>query len=82
MSWSKIEIDADGEMLNAFMNHDSTEISMNNIVDLGDTIKVEKKVYKVISSSIDIVSNMLTVKILANASKPKEKKSDGKSTKG
>tara|TARA_R110000868_G_scaffold107594_2_gene294345 strand:- start:786 stop:1034 length:249 start_codon:yes stop_codon:yes gene_type:complete len=82
MSWSKIKIDADGEKLNAFINHDSTEICINNIVELGETVKVDKKEYKVLSSSVDIVSDMLTIKVLAKASQPKEKKSDGKSTQG
>ena len=46
------------------------------------TVKVDKKEYKVLSSSVDIVSDMLTIKVLAKASQPKEKKSDGKSTQG
>ena len=82
MSWSKIKIDADGEKLNAFINHDETEICIQNIIEIGDDVKVGNKVYKVLSSSIDIVSDMLTMKVFAKASKPKEKKSDGKSTKG
>jgi hypothetical protein len=82
MSWSKIKIDADGEKLNAFLNHNETEISIQNIIDIGNDVKVGNKEYKVLSSSLDIVSDMLTIKVLAKASKPKEKKSDGKSTKG
>jgi hypothetical protein len=82
MSWSRIKIDADGEKLNAFINHDKTEICIHNIIDIGDSVKVGNKEYQVLSSSIDTVSDMLTIKVLAKASKPKEKKSDGKSTKG
>lgn len=83
MSWSKIKIDADGEKLNAFLNHDETEICIQNIIEIGNDVKVGNKEYKVLSSSIDIVSDMLTIKVLAKASKPKkEKKSDGKQTKG
>lgn len=82
MSWTKSTIDVDGENINAYLKHDESQLELKNIIEVGDTIKVANKEYKVLSSSINIRDDKLTVN-LAKASKPKkEKKSDGKSTKG
>ena len=82
MSWNKVTIDVDGEKINAYSKHDESQLELKNVIDVGDTIKVKNIEYKVLSSSINLRDNRLTIN-LAKASKPKkEKKSDGKSTKG
>jgi hypothetical protein len=66
MSWNKVTIDVDGENINAYLKNDESQLELKNVIDVGDTIKVKNIEYN-----------------LAKASKPKkEKKSDGKSTKG
>tara|TARA_R110001592_G_scaffold75688_1_gene229016 strand:- start:3689 stop:3925 length:237 start_codon:yes stop_codon:yes gene_type:complete len=57
------------------------ELIINNLIKVGETINVDGKEMKVLSSTIDFRDDVLKIN-LANASKPKEKKSDGKSTKG
>ena len=57
------------------------ELIINNLIKVGETINVDGKEIKVLSSTIDFRDDVLKIN-LANASKPKEKKSDGKSTKG
>ena len=57
------------------------ELSIPNVLELGDSINVDGKDRKVLSSSVDYRDDILKIN-LAKASKPKEKKSDGKSTKG
>lgn len=83
MAWKKVSIDLDDESIVGSLKIDESELSIPNIVELGETIKVDKKEFKVLSSSIDIRDNKLNIK-LAKASKPKkkEKKSDDKQTKG
>ena len=81
MSWDKVQLDLGDEKINAFLKHDESQLSVENIIEVGEKVKVNKKEFKVLSSFIDIRDNLLTIN-LAKASKPKEKKSDGKSTKG
>ena len=82
MAWKKVSIDVDGESIKGSLKLDETQLFISNIIDLGETIKVDKKEYKILSSSIDTRDNKLIIN-LANASKPKkEKKSDDKQTKG
>lgn len=82
MSWNKVQLDLGDEKINAFLKHDESQLSVKNIIEVGETVKVHKKEFKVLSSSIDMRDNLLTIN-LAKASKPKkEKKSDGKQTKG
>jgi hypothetical protein len=58
------------------------ELLIKNVIEVGDTINVDGKEMKVLSSSIDTRDNLLKIN-LAEASKPKkEKKSDGKQIKG
>jgi len=83
MSWNKVHIDVDGEKINAYLKHDESQLEVKNIINIGDTIQVKNKEYKVLSSSINLRDDKLNIK-LAKASKPKkkEKKSDDKQTKG
>lgn len=83
MAWKKVSIDLGDESIIGSLKIDESELSIPNIVELGETVKVNKKEFKVLSSSIDIRDNKLNIK-LAKASKPKkkEKKSDDKQTKG
>ena len=83
MSWNKVQLDLGDEKINAFLKHDESQLSVENIIEVGDTVKVNKKEYKVLSSSVEYRDNLLTIN-LAKASKPKikEKKSDDKQTKG
>lgn len=83
MSWNKVQLDLGSEKINAFLKHDESQLCLENVIELGDTVKVEKKEYQVLSSSVNYRDNLLTID-LAKASKPKkkEKKSDDKQTKG
>jgi hypothetical protein len=58
------------------------ELLISNDIEVGETINVDGKDRKVLSSTVDYRDNLIKIN-LANASKPKkEKKSDGESTKG
>ena len=82
MAWHRVQIDLGDESVDAMMSADKSQLEVANVIEVGDSIKVDKKTYKVVSSVIDVRDNFLTLN-LAKASKPKkEKKSDGKSTKG
>jgi len=82
MSWNKVQLDVSGEKINAFLKHDESQLSIENVIEVGETVKVDKKEFKVLSSSINYRDNLLILE-LAMASKPKkEKKSDDKQTKG
>jgi len=56
-------------------------LQIPNLYEIGETINVDGKEIKVLASTVDYRDNVLKIN-LANASKSKEKKSDGKSTKG
>tara|TARA_B100000900_G_C20585958_1_gene719545 strand:+ start:174 stop:422 length:249 start_codon:yes stop_codon:yes gene_type:complete len=75
MAWHRVQIDLGGESVDAMMFADESQLRVANVIEVGDSIKVNKKTYKVISSVIDVRDNFLTLN-LAKASKPKEKKSD------
>lgn len=83
MSWNKVQLDLGNEKINAFLKHDESQLCLENIIELGDSVKVNKKEYQVLSSTVDHRDNLLTID-LAKASKPKkkEKKSDDKQIKG
>ncbi len=83
MSWNKVQLDLGDEKINAFLKHDESQLCLENIIELGDSVKVNKKEYQVLSSTVDHRDNLLTID-LVKASKPKkkEKKSDDKQTKG
>ena len=83
MSWNKVHIDVGGETVNAYLKHDESQLECKNIIEVGDSIKVNKKEYIVLSSSVEYTKDSLIIN-LAKASKPKkkEKKSDDKQTKG
>ena len=83
MSWTKVQIQVDDENINAYLKHDESQLECKNIIELGDNIKINKKDYKILSSSVDYTRDTLLIN-LAKASKPKkkEKKSDDKQTKG
>ena len=58
------------------------ELLISNDIEVGETINVDGKDRKVLSSTVDYRDNLIKIN-LANASKPKkEKKSDDKQTKG
>jgi hypothetical protein len=83
MSWNKVHIDVDGEKINAYLKHDESQLEVKNIINIGDTIQVKNKEYKVLSSSINLRDDKLNIKLAkASKSKKKEKKSDDKQTKG
>ena len=68
------------ESINGSMHEN--ELLIANVIDVGDVINVDGDDREVLSSSVDYRDNVLKIN-LAKASKPKkEKKSDGKSTKG
>ena len=75
MAWNRVQIDLGGESVDAMLSTDETQLEVANIIEVGDTIKVNKKTYKVLSSILNVQDNFLTLN-LAKASKPKEKKSD------
>ena len=82
MSWNKVHIDVGGETVNAYLKHDESQLECKNIIEVGDSIKVNKKEYIVLSSYVEYTKDSLIIN-LAKASKPKkkEKKSDDKQTK-
>lgn len=75
MAWNRVQIDLGDESVDAMMSADQSQLEVANVIEVGDSIKVNKKTYKVVSSVIDVRDNFLTLN-LAKASKPKEKKSD------
>ena len=75
MAWHRVQIDLGDESVDAMMSADKSQLEVANVIEVGDSIKVDKKTYKVVSSVIDVRDNFLTLN-LANASKSKEKKSD------
>lgn len=76
----QVKVQVGDESINGSMHED--ELLIANFIDVGDVINVDGKDREVLSSSVDYRDNVLKIN-LAKASKPKkEKKSDGKSTKG
>ena len=75
MAWHRVQIDLGDDSVDAMMFADKSQLRVANVIEVGDSIKVDKKTYKVVSSVIDVRDNFLTLN-LAKASKSKEKKSD------
>jgi hypothetical protein len=76
----QVKVKVGDESINGAMHED--ELLIANVIDVGDVINVDGKDREVLSSSVDYRDNVLKIN-LAKASKlKKEKKSDGKSTKG
>ena len=76
----QVKVKVGDESINGSM-HDN-ELLIANVIDVGDVINVDGDDREVLSSSVDYRDNVLKIN-LAKASKPKkEKKSDGKLTKG
>ncbi|MAO21649.1 MAG: hypothetical protein CMJ25_12935 [Phycisphaerae bacterium] len=78
MAWEKVVLKIDNQDVHGMFN--GKELNMP-VCDIKDTIKVNGKIMKVMSSVIDTRDNIIKVK-LAKASESKGEKSDGKSTKG
>lgn len=82
MSWNKVQLDLGNEKINAFLKNDESQLCLENLIEVGEKVKVDKKEFLVLSSFVEERDNLLTIN-LAKASKPKkEKKSDDKQTKG
>ena len=54
MAWHRVQIDLGGESVDAMMFADESQLRVANVIEVGDSIKVNKKTYKVISSVIDL----------------------------
>ena len=68
------------ESINGSMHED--ELLIANVIDVGDVINVDGKDIEVLSSSVDYRDNVLKINLAKASKTKKEKKSDGKSTKG
>ena len=80
MAWQKVTVDLGKDQIPAMMNGD--QLDMPAVVDLGNSITVNKKSYQVLSHKLDERDNRYLIQ-LAMASSTKEKESsDGKSSKG
>ena len=80
MAWQKVTVDLGKDQIPAMMNGD--QLDMPAVVDLGNSITVNKKSYQVLSHKLDERDNRYLIQ-LAMASSTKEKESsDGKSAKG
>ena len=80
MAWNKVKVSVDGESISAMLKHDESELEISNVLEVGDSIKVGKKNFDVLSTTINHTDNLLNIK-LANASPVKGAK-NGKSPKG
>jgi len=78
MAWNKVNVSVGKDKVVADMNGEDLE--MPNVIELGDSINVDGKSYKVSSFEVDERDDRLKIK-LAMASTKKEK-SDDKPTKG
>ena len=80
MAWQNVTVDSGKNQIPAMMNGD--QLDMPAVIDLGDSITVNKKSYQVLSHKLDERDNRYLIQ-LAMASSTKEKESsDGKSSKG
>ena len=80
MAWNKVKVSVDGENIPAMLKHDESELEISNVLEVGDSIKVGKKNFDVLSTTINHIDNLLNIK-LAVASPVKGAK-NGKSPKG
>lgn len=83
MAWNKVEVKIDGEIVNGMLQLGTDILVLTNLYKLGDTINVNGKDRKIISSVEDFRDNIVHIKLAgASKPKPKEKKSDDKQAKG
>ena len=78
MAWNKVNVSVGKDKVVADMN--GSDLEMPNVIELGDSINIDGKSYKVSSFKIDERDDRLKIK-LAMAS-PKKEKSDDKPIKG
>lgn len=78
MAWNKVNVSVGKDKVVADMN--GADLEMPNVIELGDSINVDGKSYKVSSFEVDERDDRLKIK-LAMASTKKEK-SDDKPNKG
>lgn len=80
MAWQNVTVDLGKDQIPAMMKGD--QLDMPAVVELGNSITVNKKSYQVLSHKLDERDNRYLIQ-LAMASSTKEKESsDGKSVKG
>ena len=73
MAWNKVNVSVGKNKVVADMN--GTDLEMPNVIELGDSINIDGKSYKVSSFEIDERDDRLKIK-LAMASNNKEKSDD------
>ena len=78
MAWNKVNVSVGKDKVVADMN--GSDLEMPNVIELGESINVDGKFYKVSSFEVDERDDRLKIK-LAMAS-PKKEKSDDKPIKG
>jgi len=78
MAWNKVNVSVGKDKVVADMN--GTDLEMPNVIELGESINIDGKSYKVSSFELDERDDRLKIK-LAMAS-PKKEKSDDKPIKG
>lgn len=78
MAWNKVNVSVGKDKVVADMN--GSDLEMPNVIELGESINVDGKSYKVSSFELDERDDRLKIK-LAMAS-PKKEKSDDKPIKG
>ena len=79
MAWSKVNVNVGKKKVEADMN--GTDLEMPNVVELGDSINIDGKPYKVSSFEVDERDDRLKIK-LAMASTNKEKSDDKPTERG
>ena len=52
MAWNSVKVSVDGESIHAMLKHDESELEIPNVIEVGDSIKVGKKTYNVLSTTI------------------------------
>lgn len=81
MSWNKVKVQVGKDQIDALFDGENLEIP--NVIEVGDTMKVDGKEYQVVSSIIDIRDDILKIQLAGASKSKKEKKSDdNKQTKG
>ena len=78
MAWNKVNVSVGKDKVVADMN--GSDLEMPNVIEVGESINVDGKSYKVSSFELDERDDRLKIK-LAMAS-PKKEKSDDKPIKG
>ena len=79
MGWKKVTVEQDGQSQYGMMREPILEVG--NFFEIGDTVMVNKKNYKVESYDIDERDDLLIIK-LADASPKKKGAKNGESPKG